>query len=118
MQQPNRDHISGACSLARRQSISKHRVGKVNDGRHAGCLRDKKRPAVPNWGFPGGSVVKKKKKNLSVNARDAGGTGSVPGLRRSLRGGHGNPLQYTCLENPMDRGAWWATVYKVAKSQT
>ena len=60
----------------------------------------------------------KKKKNLSVNARDAGGTGSVPGLRRSLRGGHGNPLQYTCLENPMDRGAWWATVYKVAKSQT
>ena len=55
--------FSGACSRARRQSISKHRVGKVNDGRHSGCLRDKKRPAVQNWGFPGGSMVKKNKKS-------------------------------------------------------
>ena len=75
-----------------------------------------KETSSPELGFPGGSVVKKKKKNLSVNARDTGGTGSVPGLRRSPRGGHGNPLQYTCVENPMDRGAWWATVYKVAES--
>ena len=43
---------------------------------------------------------------------------SIPGLGRSLGGGHGNPLQYSCLENPMDRGAWWATVNRVAKSQT
>ena len=43
---------------------------------------------------------------------------SIPGLGRSLGGGHGNPLQYSCLENPMDRGAWWATVHRVAKSQT
>ena len=54
---------------------------------------------------------------------DAGGsrdtdTGSIPGSGRSPGGGHGNPLQYSCLENPMDRGAWWATVHNVLKSQT
>ena len=48
----------------------------------------------------------------------AGDTGLIPGLGRSPGGGHGNPLQYSCLENPMDRGAWWATVHGVAKSQT
>ena len=49
------------------------------------------------------------------NARD---TGSIPGLGRFLGGGNGNPLQYSCLENPMERGPWWATVYRVTKSQT
>ena len=44
--------------------------------------------------------------------------GSIPGLGRSLEGGHGNPLQYSCPENPMDRGAWWATVHGVTKSRT
>ena len=44
--------------------------------------------------------------------------GSIPGLGRSLGGGNGNPLQYYCLENPMDRGAWWAIVYGAAKSWT
>ena len=48
----------------------------------------------------------------------AGDPGSIPGLGRSPGGGHGNPLQYSCLENPMDRGAWRATVHGVAKSQT
>ena len=43
--------------------------------------------------------------------------GSIPGSGRSSGGGHGNPLQYACLENPLDKGAWWATVHKVAKSQ-
>ena len=43
---------------------------------------------------------------------------SISGLGRSPGGGHGNPLQYSCLENPMDRGAWWATAHGVAKSQT
>ena len=43
---------------------------------------------------------------------------SVPGLETSPGGGHGNPLQYSCLENPMDRGAWWAAVHGVAKSRT
>ena len=62
-------------------------------------------------GFPGGSVVKK----LPANAKDMG---SIPGLRRSPGGQHGNPLEYSCLENPMDRGAWWATAHRVTKSQT
>ena len=44
--------------------------------------------------------------------------GLISGLGRSSRGGNGTPLQYSCLENPMDRGAWWATVHEVAKSQT
>ena len=56
-------------------------------------------------GFPGGAVVK----NLPANAGDAGDTGSISGLGRSPGGGHGNPLQYSCLENLMDRGAWQAT---------
>ena len=54
-------------------------------------------------------------KNLPANARDAGsnpGWGGCPGE------GNGNPLQYSCLENPMDRGTWWATVHRVAKSGT
>ena len=44
--------------------------------------------------------------------------GSIPGLGRSPGGGHGNQLQYSCLENPIDRGAWWATVHRVAESGT
>ena len=59
-------------------------------------------------GFPGISVVK----NLPANARDIG---SVPGLGISTGEGNGNPLQYSCLGNPVDRGAWWATVHGVAK---
>ena len=51
-------------------------------------------------------------------AYNAGDLGSIPGLGVSPGEGHGNPLQYSCLENPMDRGAWWATVHVVAKSQT
>ena len=54
-------------------------------------------------------------KNLSASVGDKG---SVPGSGRSPGGGNGNPLQYSRLENPMDRGAWWATVHGVAKSQT
>ena len=58
-------------------------------------------------------------KNLPANAGDVRDSGLIPGLGRSLGGGHGNPLQYSCLENPMDRGAWQeATVHGVAKSQT
>ena len=65
-------------------------------------------------GFSGGSVVK----NLPANAGDTGVAGSTPGLRRSSGGENGNPLQYSCLENPMSRGAWQTTVHGVAKSQT
>ena len=56
--------------------------------------------------------------NLLANARHIGDVGSVPGLGRSSGVGNGNPLQYYCLENPMDRGVWWATVHRVAKSRT
>ena len=54
-------------------------------------------------------------KNLPANARDVG---SVPGLRRCPGEGNGNPLQYSCLGNPMDRGVWQASVHKVTKSRT
>ena len=57
-------------------------------------------------------------KNLPANAGDIRDMGSIPGLGRSARGGHGNPLQYSCLENPMDRGVWRAIVHRVTKSQT
>ena len=54
-------------------------------------------------------------KNLLANAGDIRDTGSIPGLERSPGGGHGDPLQYSCLENPMGREAWQATVYRVTK---
>ena len=57
-------------------------------------------------------------KNLPANAGDVRDLGSIPGLRRSPGVGNGNPLQYSFLENPMDRGAWRATVHGAAKSQT
>ena len=57
-------------------------------------------------------------KESACNAGVAGDTGSIPGLGRSPGEGQGNPLQYSCLDNPMDRGPWWATVYKVVKSWT
>ena len=56
-------------------------------------------------------------KNLPATAGAAGDMGSIPGSGRSPREGNGNPLQYSCLRNPMDRGAWWATVHEVAKNQ-
>ena len=65
-------------------------------------------------GFPGMLVVK----NLSANAGDIRDVGSIPGLGRSPGGGHGNPLQYSCLENPTDRGAWQATVHRVTELDT
>ena len=57
-------------------------------------------------------------KNLPANAGDTRNTGLIPGSERSPGEGNGNPLQYSCLENSMDRGAWWATVHGVTKSQT
>ena len=66
---------------------------------------------LSRFGFPGGSEVK-------ASACNVGDLGLIPGLGRSLGEGNGNPLQYSCLENPMDGGAWWTTVHGVAKSQT
>ena len=64
-----------------------------------------------HWDFSGGSDDK-------ASAYNAGDGGSIPGLGRSPGEGNGNPLQYSCLENPIDRGAWQATAHGVAKSQT
>ena len=61
-----------------------------------------------NWVCPGGSEVK-------CSAHNAGDVGLIPGSRRSPGEGNGNPLKYSCLENPMDGGAWWATVHGVHK---
>ena len=72
------------------------------------CVRDS------NVGFPRGSVIK----NLPANAGYTGDSGLIPGLGRSAGGGHGNPLQYSRLENPRDGGAWWAAVYGFAQSRT
>ena len=57
-------------------------------------------------------------KNLPASVKETRGMGSIPGWERSLGGGNGNPLQYSCLESPMDRGVWQATVHGVAKSHT
>ena len=57
-------------------------------------------------------------KESACNAGDAGEEGSIPGLGRSPGGGNGNPLQCSCLRNPMNRGAWWVTVRGVTKNQT
>ena len=57
-------------------------------------------------------------KNTTANAGDIRDAGSIPRSGRSPGGEHSNPLQYSCLENPMDRGAWWVIVHRVAKSQT
>ena len=72
---------------------------------------ESKNQRLSREGFPGGSEGK-------ASACNAGYLGLIPGLGRSLGEGHGNPLQYSFLENPMDRGAWQATVHGVTKSQT
>ena len=69
-------------------------------------------------GGHGSSQVALVIKNLPANAGDVRDTVSIPGSGRTPGGGHGNPLQYPCLENPVDRGAWWATVRAVTNSQT
>ena len=66
----------------------------------------------------GASQVALVVKNPSASVGDIRETGSIPGWGRSLGGGYGNPFQYSCLENSMDRGAWRAIVHRVAKSQT
>ena len=68
-------------------------------------------PPYVGQGFPGGSEVK-------ASACNAGDQSLIPGLGRSPGEGNGNPLQYPCLENPMDGGAWWATVHGVTKCRT
>ena len=69
-------------------------------------------------GFMKASQVVLVVKNLPANTGELRDMGSIPRIRRSSGGGHGNPLQYSCLENPMDRGAWQDTIHRVTQSQT
>ena len=63
--------------------------------------------------FPGGASGKEPACQCRLDIKDMG---SIPGLEIAPRGGHGNPLKYSCLENPMDKGAWWAAVHRIAQS--
>ena len=67
------------------------------------------------WGFP---YMGLGSNESTCNIGATGDVGSIPGLARSPEGGHGNPLQYSCPDNPTDKRAWWATVHRIAKSQT
>ena len=75
-------------------------------------MKEKLRCPIEHEGFPGDPAVK------SPNSANAGDTGSVPGSGRSSGEGNRNSLQYSCLGNPMDREAWWATVHGVTESDT
>ena len=66
------------------------------------------------WGFPGGADGKE----VPTKAGDIRDAGLIPGLGRSPGGGHGNPLQYSCLENPMDRGAWPGGLQAMSRSES
>ena len=81
--------------------------------RHLTCSKN----YVITYGSKGASPVTLVVKNPPANAGDTRDVGLMPGLGRSPAGGPGNPLRYSCLENPMDRGAWWAGVHGVAKSR-
>ena len=85
--------------------------GRRNHSQRNSFSRQVKDSAGPHMGFPGASDGKE-------SARNAEDSGSIPGSGRSPGGGNGNPLQYSCLGNTVDRGAWWATVQRVTKSQT
>ena len=90
--------------------LSRHGSQKVSDSTDQLTLT--------STGVVGVSQVELVVKSPLAKAGDIRDMGSVPGLGRSPGGGHGNPLQYSCLENPMDRGPWWAIVHRVAKTWT
>ena len=97
------DRVTGALRVEKREWVGLKRLGRIWQQVMGG------RWELP-WWLSG--------KESACNIGATGNAGSMPGLGRSFGGGHGNTLQYSCLENPMDRGAWWATVHSVAKSQT
>ena len=80
------------------------------------CSQKKPKTNKQKQGFPSAGSYSLVIENLSANAVDVRDMDSIPGLGRSTGRGHGNPRQYSCMENPMDRGAWWATVHTIAKS--
>ena len=78
-------------------------------------------PKMKHWkklGLCSGKILATGNSEVKASACKAGDLGSIPGLERSAGEGNGKPLQYSCLENLMDWGAWWATVHRVAKSRT
>ena len=102
---------------------------RSQQGKYHQCKRNHKPhpplPTVSLWVFldliywcRGASQVVLVVKNPPANAGDVRDTGSIPESRRCPGGEHSNPLQHSCLENPMGRGAWWATVYRITKIQT
>ena len=91
--------------------IYKHLIIGINSDKNTSKVLPVEALAVHLLNFPGSSVGKE-------SACKAGDAGSIPGLGRSPGEGNGNPLQYSCLVNPMDRGAWRATVHRVTKNQT
>ena len=99
------------------QYLLKKKIEELNNDQNLTLLfikiyHQEKEQASHRLGFQGGAVVK----NSPANAGGAGNLGSIPGLGRFPEVGNGNPLQYYCLENCMDRGAWKATVHGVSKS--
>ena len=92
-------------------SLTHHKVAQWQSSTPLGFLLDLNGCLQSHMDFPGGSDSK-------ASVYNVGDLGSIPGLGRSAGEGNGNPLQYYCLENPMDRGAWQATVHWVAKSRT
>ena len=109
---PRRSHLNSDLSKERTESCKSSNI-RHPDGRVFWC------PCIARtecWhlGFPGGASGKE----ITSNAGVTGDTSLIPGSGRSSGGGNGSPLQYSCQENPMDRGAWWATVHGVTKSWT
>ena len=98
--------------IAHENEFLKNLYGDFVKGRKA--IFHKLSAVVIKQGFPGGTVLN----NPSMNAEHARDSGSIPGLGRSPGTGNGNPLLYSCLENQINRGAWWAIVHGVAKSRT
>ena len=101
---------------------SVHKIQQVFTKRQS-CLKDLSFSPELDCDFficgnPWASQVALVVKNPPANEGDVSDVGLIPGLERSPGGGHGNPLQYSCLEDLMDRGVWWAIVHGVAKSQT
>ena len=93
-------------------SVGLHPRSQTAESKHMSILNFNR--CYPIACFPRGTVVK----NLPANTGDTKDAGSIPGYGRCPRAGNGNPLPYSCLENSMDRGAWWATVHRVAESRT
>ena len=99
------------CSSAGKESACNAGDPSSIPGSERSPPRRDRLPTLVFLGFLGGSVCKE-------SACSEGDLGLIPGLGRSLGGRHGNPLQYSCLQNLRDRGAWWAAVHRVAKSRT